>query len=113
MILAILWVVFSENLPISACLFKTITGYPCPGCGGTRVAYALLHGDFLDALLINPLSCLFIIFYLAMLVWALRDGYKKDNSLYRFLTKQWDIRLLVTIFATILIVWIWNIRKGL
>lgn len=113
MILAILWVVFSEDLPMPPCLFKTLTGYPCPGCGGTRAAYALLHGDLLRALLINPLSCLLIIFYMAMLVWALRDGYKKDNSLYRFLTKQWDIRLLVTIIATILIVWICNIKKGL
>ena len=71
MILAILWVIFSENLPISACLFKTITGYPCPGCGGTRAAYALLHGDWLGALLINPLSCLLILFYLLMLVWSI------------------------------------------
>lgn len=113
MILAVLWVVFSEDLPISACLFKTVTGYPCPGCGGTRAAHALLHGNLQEALYINPFSCLLILFYVVMLVWSLRDGYKKDNSLYRFLTKQWDIRFLVSIFIAILGLWIWNIYKGL
>lgn len=113
MVLAILWVVFSENLPVFACLFKVITGYPCPGCGGTRAAYALLNGDLLGALYINPISCVLILFYIMMLVWAIRDGYRKDNTLYRFLTKQWDYRILIFVSGVILAVWVWNIHKGL
>jgi len=27
------------------CLFKKITGLDCPGCGGTRACYQLLHGN--------------------------------------------------------------------
>ena len=113
MVLAISWVISSEKLPISACLFKTVTGYPCPGWGGTRAAYALMHGDWLDALLINPLSCLLILFYILMLVWSIWDGYKRNNTLYRFLTKQWNTQLLIFITVIILAIWIWNIYKGL
>jgi hypothetical protein len=31
------------------CLFKAATGLDCPGCGGTRAMYALLHGDLAGA----------------------------------------------------------------
>jgi len=31
------------------CLFKLITGLDCPGCGGIRAVYSLLHGQFLSA----------------------------------------------------------------
>ncbi|HYA79082.1 MAG TPA: DUF2752 domain-containing protein [Candidatus Nitrosopolaris sp.] len=37
------------------CLFHTLTGLNCPGCGGTRAAYQLLHGHLLVALRDNAL----------------------------------------------------------
>jgi hypothetical protein len=30
---------------IPSCLVKLTTGFDCPGCGGTRAAWYLLHGD--------------------------------------------------------------------
>ena len=38
-----------------ACQFHRLTGLNCPGCGMTRAAYALLHGEFLPALHDNAL----------------------------------------------------------
>ena len=42
------------------CLFHEWTGLYCPGCGGTRALYALLHGDLKtslhDNLLLIPAS---------------------------------------------------------
>lgn len=35
------------------CSFKEITGLECPGCGGQRSIYHLLHGDVLQALHYN------------------------------------------------------------
>ena len=32
------------------CLFHEWTGLYCPGCGGTRALYALLHGDLKTSL---------------------------------------------------------------
>lgn len=40
------------NLP--PCWFHMITGYYCPGCGGTRAFYALCHGQILRAAWYHP-----------------------------------------------------------
>jgi hypothetical protein len=40
------------------CLFHKVTGLNCPGCGGTRAAYQLLHGHLLLALRDNALFVL-------------------------------------------------------
>ena len=37
------------------CLFHELTGWNCPGCGGTRAVYALLHGKVALALKDNAL----------------------------------------------------------
>jgi hypothetical protein len=43
----------SEVFP--PCPILAITGWQCPGCGGTRSAYSLLHGDLLASVAMNPL----------------------------------------------------------
>ena len=43
---------FDPNAPGSLfppCLFRTFTGLYCPGCGITRMAHALAHGDLARA----------------------------------------------------------------
>lgn len=37
------------------CVFKAVTGMPCPTCGGTRAVEALAAGRFLEALWLNPM----------------------------------------------------------
>lgn len=37
------------------CLLHTLTGYYCPGCGGTRAVYALLHLHPIRSFLYHPL----------------------------------------------------------
>ncbi|MGI8647255.1 MAG: DUF2752 domain-containing protein [Mycobacteriales bacterium] len=54
------------------CLFRTLTGLDCPGCGGTRMMWHLLHGDVLQAAryhLIALLAVPVVIYaYVAMVV---------------------------------------------
>jgi hypothetical protein len=40
------------------CAFHQLTGWNCPGCGGTRAAYQLLHGHLRTALRDNALFIL-------------------------------------------------------
>jgi hypothetical protein len=49
------------------CLFHSLTGWNCPGCGATRAAYQLLHGHLLRALHDNAL---FILTLAAAAVWG-------------------------------------------
>jgi hypothetical protein len=42
------------------CLFHSLTGLNCPGCGGTRAAHELLHGHLLRALRDNALLVLVV-----------------------------------------------------
>jgi hypothetical protein len=41
---------------LPACIFRQITGVPCPSCGATRAGLALAQGDLLVALSYNPLA---------------------------------------------------------
>ncbi len=58
-----------------ACQFHQLTGLNCPGCGMTRAAYALLHGEFLAALHDNAL------FVFALGALAIRGGWLGWNKL--------------------------------
>ena len=40
------------------CVFKGLTGIPCPTCGSTRSVVHLSHGDILSAFTMNPLMTL-------------------------------------------------------
>lgn len=46
-----------QGMPLPLmCPFKNMTGLPCPLCGGTRAAHALLHGELGRAIYLNPLA---------------------------------------------------------
>lgn len=44
----------SGDFPFPRCIFKSLTGWSCPGCGATRALHALLHCNFAEAWGANP-----------------------------------------------------------
>ncbi|MCH5264309.1 MAG: DUF2752 domain-containing protein [Lachnospiraceae bacterium] len=50
------------------CLFRSITGFSCPGCGCTRAVEALLRGHIFQSLRFNPLIFYCFFLYLAVLL---------------------------------------------
>ena len=39
---------------IPPCIFRQVTGYYCPGCGGTRAVYALFSGHLIKSFYYQP-----------------------------------------------------------
>jgi hypothetical protein len=57
------WLALVPFVPV--CPFRAITGIPCPTCGTTHAALALLNGRFGDAFVANPLAALAGIVFVA------------------------------------------------
>ena len=51
-----LWLTLAPLL--RPCIFRALTGIPCPTCGTTRAATAFLNGDLAGAFSANPLAAL-------------------------------------------------------
>lgn len=56
--------------PASMCLFRRITGYPCPTCGSTHMILAAARGHLREAAGYNPL--MFSLLVLAMVLLVVR-----------------------------------------
>lgn len=48
------------------CPFKALTGWDCPGCGSTRMLYAVLHGDLAGGARYNAVALILT----PALIWA-------------------------------------------
>jgi hypothetical protein len=59
-----------DRLPFAFCVFKGLTGLPCPTCGSTRALGRLFFLDFAGALAMNPLTTLVAVVIAA---WAVAD----------------------------------------
>ena len=64
----------AADSPFPRCMFQAFTGLFCIGCGMTRALHALVHGDLVGALSMNPLGILTL--PLIPLIIAASNGWK-------------------------------------
>lgn len=107
----------SGDPKISICLFKNITGIPCPSCGTTHALLCLMKGNFFGAFNANPLGFIVAFMLVVFPLWIIIDFVFKKRSFHFFynyseifLRKKW-IALPAAIL--VLLVWILNINKHL
>jgi len=107
----------TEENQTSICLFKKATGYACPACGTTRSVFAILRGEFMHAIMLNPLGLLVVLCLVSVPVWLLVDWYQKNDSLFRWYSKSENFlrEPLALFFVTTAMIsnWIWNLMKGI
>jgi hypothetical protein len=91
----------------SVCLFRNVTGLPCPFCGSTRSVGHILQGEFSAALYSNPLGYFGLAFLVVLFI---SPSTIKGTSDY--LAKKWWVltqrnQILITV-GLIVLAWIVN-----
>jgi len=111
------WLQTENHQTFTPCLFKNTTSIACPSCGSTRSVLLLSHGNFRDALLLNPLGIIMGLIMLIAPFWLLYDIAFKKDTIYtsyhkaeNFIKIKW---VAITLIILVLINWAWNIQKGL
>jgi hypothetical protein len=118
-----IWLLITYNRSVSnggesgVCIFKRITGIPCPSCGSTRSVLSLLKGDVLGALFWNPFGFILMAIMVISPIWILYDLLGKKETLFqayinfeKFLKRKW---ISISAILIVLLNWSWNIYKGL
>lgn len=73
-------------LPV--CPTKALFGIDCPGCGGMRMAYSLMHGDIPAALHYNAVSLVFVLLFVwSMVAWTV--GRLRGRTVDSWLHWRW------------------------
>ena len=95
------------------CLFHIVTGLPCPVCGTGRGLICLLHGDYKNAFLFNPLSYLVAGLSLFLFLLIIKDWWQRTNSLDKWMRVRIAFLYQVPFWLLLAANWIWNIQKGM
>ena len=83
------------------CLFKSITGCPCPACGSTRALSRLVRGDLLGAAMLNPLVVTLLLalplVVVATTLWSWRNTHSAPTHIR---ASRWTLWTLAGIALT-------------
>ena len=93
--------------PETLCPVRAGTGIPCPGCGGTRSARALIQFDLVSAFGHNPLLAFGALLLLAALLMRLLFGRTLEISISQ---RQWTW-LGLALGGLILLNWGWVLGR--
>ncbi|MFT3794723.1 DUF2752 domain-containing protein [Flavobacterium sp.] len=107
-----------KGAEVHPCILKTVTGYPCPSCGTTRsVKLLLFEGDWLGALMMNPIGIIVGMLMVLIPIGLLYDVLSKKQILFdayrkteKIVTTKW---IAVVLVILVILNWIWNINKNL
>ncbi len=105
------------SVHVEVCLFKRLTGFPCPSCGSTRAILAFLNGNFSEAFHLNPLGILLLFILCMVPPWILMDLAAGKQTLLEFYRNAEAFmkqkRVFLPAILLVLANWGWNISKGL
>lgn len=105
---AFLWISAFTNPDHSytLCVFKNLTGHPCPGCGMGRASIELFQGHVGRSLHFHWWAIPFHILLLGSFVWIVRDTIVKSDSFWQFIRRPMKSWALTLIFVLVLVNWV-------
>ncbi|MDR1681419.1 MAG: DUF2752 domain-containing protein [Prevotellaceae bacterium] len=89
--------------PFPPCIFYKLTGFQCPGCGTQRALHCLLHGEWKDAFLYNPILIPALALIALLLYLDSFGGKRQFPKLHRILSGS---KFIWGVFAVIILYWI-------
>lgn len=96
---------FEIDRGLTVCLFRRVTGTPCPTCGMTRAAALLLRGEWSAALALHPaLPLLAAEGAVVAAIWA--------RGRHRGALARWALPLALANLAGLLLLWAWRWTAG-
>jgi hypothetical protein len=108
--------IINKNADLPApglCIFKSVTGIPCPSCGSTRSVLSIVEGDFGQAMLYNPIGFILALMLVILPPWLFFDLITGKRSMHNFYNRaEFYLKkraLIVPLIIIILIIWIRNI----
>lgn len=98
-------------LPFWGCVLREQTGWPCLGCGLTRVADRVSHLNFAGAWDANPLGTVAaVLFALAAVAMVLHLAFAVPIPEVRFSPREWSV-LRVVLPTLVLVNYAWVVVK--
>lgn len=99
------------------CIFKSVTGIPCPSCGSTRSVLSIIDGNFHQAMLHNPIGFILALTLIILPLWLIYDSVTGKRSMQNFYNRaEFYLKkkaLIVPFIVIILTIWTWNIFKDI
>jgi hypothetical protein len=113
-----IWIVYSyfrlesREETFNTCIFRRVTGIPCPSCGTVHSIISIAHGRFSQALEENPMGYAGLLMVAVIPWWVLADLLLSRDSFYRFYlgTEKVLKRKTVIIPLLLIIMLLWAFR---
>ena len=102
-ILFVMLFILKKEIP---CMFKSIFGISCPGCGMTRAINEIIHLRFINAFKFNILSIPLVIIGSFSFFVIIYDIIKNSDIFIQFInkafTKFWYIFIILIVFSMVI-----------
>ncbi len=100
-----------DHLGFPVCLFKAMTGLPCPACGTTRALGRLFALDLKGAFAMNPLATASA---LVLVPWAIADLVllTRGRALEADVAPRLGVFLRVAAVVAVVVNWAWLVVSG-
>ncbi|MFM7462917.1 MAG: DUF2752 domain-containing protein [Actinomycetota bacterium] len=92
------------------CIFRNLTGLPCPFCGSTRSVGQILQGDLSEALAFNPIGFLVVALIVIMTVTpaTMERGSQTLSRLWERLSNRTQV---ISVIMAISLLWALNLPR--